>query len=42
MNDMRISSYEWYENIKVWTIWEYKIMNDMRISNYGWYEKIEL
>ena len=31
MNDMRISNYEWYENIKLWMIWEYKIMNDMRI-----------
>ena len=33
LKDMRISNYEWYENIKLWMIWEYK--------NYEWYENIK-
>ena len=42
VNDMRISNYEWYENIgyenvKLWMIWEYQIMNDMRIYSYEGY-----
>ena len=42
MNDMRMSNYEWYENIKLWMIWEYKIMSDMRMQNYEWYENAKL
>ena len=42
MKEMRISNYEWYENIKLWMIWEHQIMNDMRISNYEWYENNEI
>ena len=40
MNDMRISNYEWYENIKLWKIWEYQIMKNMRMYNYERYENI--
>ena len=35
-------NYEWYENVKLWKIWECKIMNDMRMSNYEWYENVKL
>ena len=38
---MRMSNYEWYENVILWMIWENRIMNDMRKSNYEWYEKLE-
>ena len=33
MKDMRISNYEWYENVKLWMIWECK--------NYEWYENVK-
>ena len=42
MKEMRISNYEWYENIKLWMIWECEIMNDMRMWNYERYENIKI
>ena len=33
MNDMRMSNYDWYENVELWMIWECK--------NYEWYETVK-
>ena len=42
MNDMRMWNYEWYENVKLWMIWECKIMNDMRMPNYERNENVKI
>ena len=34
MNDMRMKNYEWYENVKLWKIWECR--------NYERYENVKL
>ena len=42
MNDMRMWYYEWYENLKLWMIWEYQIMSEkMKMVKMNKYETNE-